>query len=355
MAVSQKEIARHLGVSQALVGMALNDHPRISSSTRERVLNAAQQLGYDANLNQGARQMAARRHGVTISYDVIAVCTRPGRSSLHQQPAESEILDGIETAAERSGVDVLLCRLHSDRLPRLIEKEEVDGVIMLTGYAQQLKRVRQGSTPVVHMGSAIPLCHSVSTQSYQGILQATEHLINLGHRQIAFIGHDVNVGYEESIVLDTAKQRLAGFHDAMRKAGLPVEYVDSSLEESYLEYGARAFEALWEKSDASITGLVCYNDRLAMGAIQSAQKIGLKIPTDLSVVGFDDVSFNYGFEPRITSVRYDRFQMGVRAVEILMQVREGKDGEGAPYIQEELPVEFVEGVTTAQPKTRSSS
>src|SRR5690606_3327667 len=137
-------------------------------------------------------------------------------------------------------------------------------------------------------------------------------------------------------------------------ANLPVVFVENSLLESFPEEGARTFRALWEQSGHSLTAVVCYNDTLAMGVIQAARKMGVKVPQDLSVVGFDAVSPRYSFEPFITSVGFDRVLMGKRAVEILMQYREGEvlSLHKSTFIDEELPVHFVEGATTAPPRDR---
>ena len=145
----------------------------------------------------------------------------------------------------------------------------------------------------------------------------------------------------------------------MQKAKLPVKHVDCSLRDSFPEDGARAFIALWKQSTKKITAVVCYNDTLAMGVIQAAQEMGLAVPKDLSVVGFDAISTRFAFEPFISSVGYDRGLMGKRAVEILMQVRESVNGRSdeaiqhGKMIQEELPVHFVEGATTAPPRMKN--
>jgi LacI family transcriptional regulator len=357
MAVSQKEIANFLGVSQALVGMALNDHPRISAATRERVENAAKQLGYDRDLNSGARQMAAKRHGIRMLNNVIAVCSNPSSMPMHQQPFETDILNGIESVTDKLGVDVLMCRLRPVRLPRLIEKQEVDGAITVSSSVETLSALKHLDFPVVHLGSAAPGIHSVSAEHYRGTALVTSHLLDLGHRQVAYIGYDVKRMPDESVLADAAKERFRSFCEVMETSGIAVKYAASSLSKSFPEYGARAFEALWKQSRHGLTAVVCYNDTLAMGVVQAAQQMGLAVPRDLSVVGFDAVSDRFSFLPFITSAGYDRVLMGRRAVEILLQCRHGNilspKGKNK-FIREVLPVHFVEGATTAPPRKRMS-
>lgn len=351
--VTLKDVAKELGVSAHSVSAVLNGNAkryRISPATSERIATKARQMGYDPDDNRGARLMAARKHGVKILNDVIALCTIPSSASLHQQPYESEVLDGIESAADRFGLDVLQCRLRPTRLPRLIEKGEVDGVIMLSGWPEHFRVIQGLKLPIVKLGSSFSGAHSVSARHYDGVFAATSHLIRLGHTKIAFIGHDARLGPDESTLADAARRRLAGFRAAMENANLSTPFVDATLRESFPEYGARAFQSLWEYSRASITAVVCYNDTMAMGVISQARELGLRVPEDLSVAGFDNISQPYGFEPQIASVHFSRFQMGVRAVEILMKVRDSSADEIAEYFQEELPVEFVPGATTAVPR-----
>jgi len=351
--VTLKDVAREAGVSAHSVSAVLNGKAkryRISQATCDRIIEMAQHMGYDPEDNRSARQMAARKHGTKILNNVIAVCTILGPSPLHEQPFESLILSGIESMADEHDLDVLQCRLRPSRLPRLIEKGEVDGVIMLSSNAEHFSVIKQLALPIVKIGSSYPSVHSVSAQHHRGTQLATSHLTGLGHRQLAYIGHAINLGPDESTLADAAAQRLAGFRTAMGEVPGTMEYVESTLRESYPEDGARTFKKLWEQSQGKLTGVVCYNDTLAMGVVEAAKEMGLDVPGDLSVVGFDNVSQRYGFLPHITSVHFDRHQMGVRSVDIVLKMREW-NGQGEPdYIQDELPVILVEGATTALPR-----
>ena len=351
--VTLKDVAREAGVSAHSVSAVLNGKAkqyRISQATCDRILEMAREMGYDPDDNRSARQMAARKHGTKILNNVIAVCTIPGPAPLHEQPFESMILSGIESMADEHDLDVLQCRLRPSRLPRLIEKGEVDGVIMLSSNVEHFNVIKQLALPVVKIGSSYPSVHSVSAQHSRGTYLSTSHLALLGHRYLGYIGHDTYLGPDESTLVDAAAQRLAGFRQALQEVPGTVEYVESTLRESYPEDGARTFKKLWEQSQGKLTGVVCYNDTLAMGVVEAANAMGLDVPGDLSVVGFDNVSQRYGFLPHITSVHFDRHLMGVCSVDIVLKMREW-NGQGQPkYIQNELPVTFVEGATTAVPR-----
>jgi DNA-binding LacI/PurR family transcriptional regulator len=361
MAVTLTDVARAANVSTHSASGVLNgkaERYRISQATQERIKKVALELGYDPANSHNARQMAARKHGIKIPNNVIAVCT-VNSPPLHQQPFHSEVLDGIEIEADKQGMDVLQCRLRPERLPRLIERGEVDGIIALSARMDQIHTFQQIGLPIIKIGSASPGCHSVSAAHFKGVSLATSHLIDLGHKNIAFIGRDLTPTATKSALLDATKQRFDGYLDAMKKANLPVEYEEFSIEDYNPGDGANTFRELWKVAAGKITAVVCYNDTLAMGVIQAAMALGLHVPRDLSVVGFDAVSTNFSFEPIISSVEYDRELMGKRAVEILMQSRNttgqasGEREQEAKFIHEELPVHFVEGATTAPVRNMS--
>lgn len=356
MTVKLTDVAREAGVSTHSVSGVLNgkaERYRISQATQDRIRKAAAELGYDPDNNRSARQMAARKYGVKIPNDVIAVCTI-NSAPLHQQPFQCDVMDGIESEADKQGMDVLQCRLRPERLPRLIEKGEVDGIITLSARMDQIHTFQQLGLPVVKMGSASPGIHSVSADHYNGVLMTTNHLIDLGHRHIVFIGRDLTPTAPKSALLDATEKRFSGYLDAMKNANLPVEYADFSIVGYEPESGANTFRELWKAANGKVTAVVCYNDTLAIGVIQAARALGLSVPRDLSVVGFDAISAHFSFEPVITSIGYDRVLMGKKAVEILMHAR-NTTGQAADegqkdttIVQEELPVHFVNGATTAQ-------
>ncbi len=353
--ITLKDVAEQAGVSTQLVSVVLNGKAqkyRVSQATQERVEEMARQMGYDPESNRSARQMAARKHGKKLPNNVIAVCALPSVRSFHEQPFEAPILDGIESAADRFGLDVLLCRLHPEKMPRLITKGEVDGIVMVSGRPNFLDAFRQLNIPVVKTGSSPPGCDTVMAQDREGIYQATSHLIGLGHTQIGFIGHAVEATVGESILIYNAKERLAGYLEAMKEADLPATFITTPPCQGYAGDGAKGFKRLWRESQGSLTAVVCYNDILAMGMIQAAQEMKLSVPGDVSVTGFDNISKHYDATTMVSSVDYDRRQIGIRAVEILMQVRDAGEAR-TEFVLEKIPTVFREGNTTAAPRKKN--
>ena len=356
--VTLKDVARESGVSVPLVSAVVNGKAaqyRISKTTQEKVEEMARQMGYGPNNNRSARQMAARKHGTRIANNVIAIIALAELSkspSLHHSPYDSEILRGIDSKAFELGLDVLICRHFGGKLPRLLEQGEVDGVIPLASTLESLHHIMACGLPVTKIISVYESDHNhnVLIDNKTGTEEATRHLIKLGHRHIAYIGHRIARDVSDSTLLGAARERYAGYEQAMQEAGLSLQYVAATLVEQSMAAAGAAMDRLWEQSHGEITAVVAYNDVMAMGIVRSLQKRGLKVPEDVSVTGFDDVSMNFAFEPQLSSVRYDRFNLGQRAVEVLFNSRpQWLAGETMNLVREVWPVEFVERGSTAPP------
>lgn len=359
--VTLKDVAEKAGVSTQLVSVVVNgkaEQYRIAPATSERIARLAQRMGYDPENHRGARQLAARKSGQRLPSDVIAVCTvvksgdgASGRvSSAYNHPYDGDILQGIEAMAVEAGLDVLICRHCAEKVPRLIERQDVDGVVILSAGDEVMAQIAQLQLPAVKLVTKRAAFHNITVANAQGIYESTRHLASLGHQRIAYLGHliapDAGEFYQAS------RARFTGFQQAMRDCGLKAEHVEVGLTLQNTEVAAAAMDRLWEESRGEITAVVCYNDILAMGAIRSLEKRGVSVPKDVSVTGFDDISRQFAFTPHITSVFYDRFQLGRRAVEILWDVRPPwLAGEPFPLVREELPVELAVRESTAPART----
>jgi DNA-binding LacI/PurR family transcriptional regulator len=350
--VTLKDVARESGFSVPLVSAVVNgkaDQYRISQATREKVEAMARQMGYGPDNNRSARQMAARKHGTRIAYNVIAISAAVEHDrthSVHHSPFAGELLRGIDYMAYQCGLDVLMCRHYDNKLPRFLEQREVDGIIPLVSTEESRRQIEALGLPMVQLiGPRKGIPHSILIENKRGMWEAVRHLVKLGHRHIAYIGQ------EKSSFQGAPRERYAGYEQAMREGGLPLEYVDVTRKETTMTAAGFTMDALWERSHGEITAVACYNDVYAMGAIRSLRKRGLRVPEDVSVTGFDDVSEEYSFEPRLTSVYFDRFQLGQRAVEVLFHSRpQWLAGEAIEPVHEIFPVQFVERGSTAPPR-----
>ena len=347
MPVTQKEIADRLGVSRQLVSFALSGRPGVSAKVRENVRLLAQELGYEAHTNRSARMLAGRRNGRRAKSGIIAlILPSPTSSPIRNHPFHSQLMDNIELEAEVRGLDLFICSIRNGGIPPLVRELGVDGMVTM-GYNDSIfETAREDGIPAVVFFHDAPGVICLQIDVRKGMVQAAEHLIGLGHRSIAYLGH--------SPEFPNAIDRVAGYVDALKKHALPIEdrLQEVSIVSQSTTVGARGFDALLARDPSfartgkpHFTGLVCYNDTLAMGAVERAEELGISVPDDLSVVGFDDVSAAQGFRPALTSVSFDRAAMGRRAVALLC----AEDGTPADY-RETFPTHVEVRASSGMPR-----
>ena len=322
-----REVAKAAGVSTATVSRALSDPARVSGEVRGRVVAAVARLGY--TVNSAARNLRRNDTGV-----VLVLVPDIGN------PFFSKLLKGVEQQARELSYSVLIGDTGTDnsRLEiymRQVAARRVDGMILLNG------RLPGGdaaaTVPLVVVSERVP----GATVPMVGIDNATaaglavRHLRALGHSRIAHIaGPDGNVLTED---------RARGYQDTLRTspgtAAPRVAHGDFSIES-----GRRAARALM-KGRRLPTAIFAANDEMAMGAIVELKALGLAVPADVSVVGFDDIEFAAAYDPPITTLRQPRFEMGRVAMALL-----GDRLRGAARAAERvvLPVELVTRGSTAQ-------
>lgn len=332
MSVTQQQIADKLQISRSLVAMALKGHSSVAQGTQERVREAARELGYNESSNQAARQLITKRYGRQLRTNTLAMIFPPMQSSPRHIPFYMPLIEGVETETQQLGLDMCICLMRSGNLPRIVEAHGVDGVITLVESAEQIAAMHKLGIPVVTFQDHTGATHNIDRDDQSGIYQATRHLLALGHRNIAFLG----VSKEPSTAA-----RLQGYLDAMKEANITVrdEWIDITLELPAITVGplcvgchecagCRGWQLLREKNGGSaerrpdISAIVCHNDPVAMGVIYHAQRDGLKVPRDLSVTGFDNVSGQYHFQPEVTSIHIPHKEMGAGAVHLLLQALE---------------------------------
>lgn len=342
-AVTQRQIAEEVGVTQQLVALALQNSPRVAAETRRRIWDTAQRLGYDRHANRHARALAAERHGRKLASDILAVVLEP----IQSMPAASDpyfrsFLDGIESEAGQRNLDVLIVPMRPVGLPWLIAQGWVDGVITL-GAHRTPPELEKAAFPVVALGAAGK--PGLVPDDFDGAYQTTRHLLELGHRRIA---------YARPRDWASAAAREDGWRRALEAAGVAFDaaLLDCQAADVHLEAGGAAWTRLRARTD--FTALVCHNDPMAMGAVQAAQAAGVAVPRALSVAGFDDVSLAYHFQPAITSVRFDAAAMGRRAVALICEMNRDEHKTGAAKSQT-FPVTLAQHASTAPPQTPKSS
>ncbi|KRE71133.1 LacI family DNA-binding transcriptional regulator [Arthrobacter sp. Soil762] len=314
--VGIKDVAVAAGVSVTTVSHVLNDvkYARISPETRDKVKSAAEQLGYGPNrLAQALRTQRTGMLGL-VSEDIATT------------PHAGRIILGADEAARARGYNLMIINTSGTASPEsrdadveaLLERR-VDGILYATMYHRHVQvPVNLGSVPSVLVDSVSTggSITAVVPDEEGGARAAVGILLAAGHTRIGFLNNTDNV--------PATRDRLRGFRATLTEAGLDGDAAPVESEISEVQGGYEAARRMLGREDRP-TGLFCYNDRMAMGAYRAAAELGLSIPGDLSVVGFDDQELiAANLYPGLTTVALPHYEMGAWAAENLIDAIEGK-------------------------------
>jgi LacI family transcriptional regulator len=308
MAVSVKDVAQTAGVSLGTVSNVLNRPDKVRPNTRERVERVMRELGFVRN--ESARQLKAGRSS-TIGYIMLDATN----------PFFTDVAAGMETAAEGAGLSLFLCnsdqRLERERsyLGRL-EQQRVQGILItpVDPESRLIDDLQQRGTPVVLVDRTgeRQRCCSVAVDDVLGGRLAADHLLDLGHERIAFVGGPETLGQ--------VRERRAGALQALTATGhAPGDLVDVPTDALSIAEGMGAAERIagMARSERP-TAVFCANDMLALGVLQRCVALGLRVPDDLAIVGYDDIVFAAAAAVPLSSVRQPRREMGRQAAELLV-------------------------------------
>ncbi len=321
-----KDIAHLAGVSTATVSRALSDSHLVTEATRQKVQAAARQLDYRMNVR-------ARNLRIQKSMAVLLVVRNMSN------PFYLEIFKGVEAVAREAGY-VLLMGNTEDEAARDIEYFDMlrdgnaDGMILMTGQMpedHQLLNVGTDMVPVVVALEAIEnsgLAH-VQIDNREACRKAVRHLIDLGHRRIGHIAGPV-----PEIL---GRLRREGYRRTMAEAGLAVADSHEAVGDYSIQSGRRCCRQIFEAGDPP-TALFCANDEMAFGAIGELRDMGLRVPDDVSVVGFDDIVISDSFSPPLTTIRQPCVDIGQTAMTMLLDILSGRRTE--PEIKL-IPTELI--------------
>ncbi|RIH86482.1 LacI family DNA-binding transcriptional regulator [Calidithermus roseus] len=305
-----RKVALEAGVSIATVSRVLNNPQRVSAATRERVLEAAARLGYRPNpLGQRLRKGRAETVGVVI----------PAPQGRFADSFFLELLAGLGEGLSEVGLDLLVTTSppgpqELSCYQRLVESKRVDGLVLARTRRldERIVYLLKRKIPFVAHGRSDLIDEPfpyLDIDGEQGFHKATQHLLNLGHRDIAFIGapHELNF----------AQHRLKGYQRALAEAGLPLraEWVlEGDLSE---ESGYQLTQALLGLPQPP-TALLCANDLMALGALRALRERGLKAGREVSVIGYDDILLAHYTDPPLSTLHQPFHAMGRRLVEMLL-------------------------------------
>ena len=343
MRVSIKDVAEAAGVSYSTVSRALSDSPLVKAETKARVQRLAQEMGYSPD--------AIARSLVTQKTRTVGVVV-----TTITDPFVAEVVEGVEDMAQANDYTVILTSMASAASEparelaavEMLRTKRVDSVIVTSSrvgalYLEHLERI---GVPVVlvnnHNEQSGRYTFSVGVDNQHGGCLATAHLVQQGHRRVAYVSGPADHS-------DDA-ERLAGYRQALDEADIPFDPALVLRGNSRLDGGAQALRRLAGLATPP-TAVFCYNDMTAIGLISMARRENLSVPKDLAVVGFDDIPLAAHIYPPLTTVAQPQRDMGRQAMDMALALMAAGDDLAAPLsdivVRCKLVVRESSGVKTA--------
>jgi DNA-binding LacI/PurR family transcriptional regulator len=315
--VRLEDVARHAGVSMKTVSNVVHDFPHVSDKMRERVQRSIDVLGYRPNAI--GRGLATGRTGLlALAFADVSL------------PYFAELARVVSAAAGRLGYRLLLEQTDGsiEEERAIVSSSEaglVDGVVFQPSVMSGIELAQhRADVPLVLLGEGpAPLSHDhVMIDNVEAATRATMHLAGLGRRRIGFFGHEIGSPSQ------TSKVRLMGYQRGLEQAGLPLDMALLVPSEEISARGANA--SLGAALDAGLRfdALVCRDDLAAIGALRALQERGFRVPEDVAIVGWDDISMASFTHPTLTTVAPDTRALARTALDLLEERIAGFDGLG---------------------------
>jgi len=325
-----KEVAKHAKVSTATVSRTINGSGKVTARTAERVRKAIKELNFYPNTH--ARTLVSGRSrmlGLIIS-DIT-------------NPFFPELVKHFEDQAVQKGLEVIIAntdykpRRMAECIRRMVERK-VDGAAIMTSEADPalLLELTRRNIPTVFMdtGKNSSLSANINIDYGQGIQEGLQHLFSLNHRRIAFISGPLN--------LQSARRRLDAFVAGMKARGIKAENEMIEKGDHRIEGRVLAMRNLLRLA-APPTAVMTSNDLTAIGALGTIHDAGLEVPRDISLIGFDDISFAHLTQPPLTTIRLSRSQLAITALAALERLMRGENEEEVDYT---IPTHLVMRAST---------
>ena len=323
--VTIRDVASHAGVSHQTVSRVINHSEQVRSETQERVKEAIKELNYrPSRLAQSMVTQKTRTIGLVVA-DIT-------------NPFFFEVARGVQDAALAQGYNVFVC--NTDDNPQgeqdvltLLASQEVDGVILSTASSsdEELLAFAENYKPLVVINRDIdhPKASLVNVDICKGAKLAIEHLIDRGHTRIAMLSHEGH--------LPDKVRRALGYRETLEAHGITPNDEWLLLAPPNLTGGYDATQLLL-KGHPEITAIFTYNDLMAIGALRGCHDMGLRVPQDCAIMGFDDIKFSAMTQPSLSSISFDKYAVGQTAMKRLLEMFEEPD---VIYESIRLDVELV--------------
>lgn len=327
MLITIYDIAQFTGFSPTTVSKVFNGYSDVSEKTRRKILDAADELGYVPNAH--ARSLTTKR-----SWMIGVLFIEPsGAGILH--PYFGGVIEGFKQIATSKGYDLMfISKDIGGKRSGYLEHckiRGIDGVVVVLPDASDpyFQELLESNIPCVLLDQESTVKSTVYSDNAAGVRQAVTYLHSIGHRKIAHIGGGPTFAGE---------QRLNGYKQAMQELGLMInpQHVVQGSYDYTIESGSRAMEELL-KANERPTAVFAAGDNLAVGAMMAMKRHGLRVPEDISLVGFDDIEMAKFLTPALTTVRQNTYVLGSKAADMLIYSIEG----GEDVQKGVIPVELV--------------
>ncbi|WP_298455952.1 LacI family DNA-binding transcriptional regulator [uncultured Cellulomonas sp.] len=333
---TQTEVAARAGVSAATVSKVLNGHKDVAAATRARVYQAIESMGYRS---PSARAHAAQLPQVLAFADGIATAYT------------ATLLDGVISAGQSLGVDIVVRfgarPAAGDPATSRTLPLGCIGIVAITYGMRSVDGLEApANLPVVVIDPSTTQPEhwmTIASTNWAGAKAATEHLIDLGHRRIGWLG-----GPTESVA---SSDRLHGYRAALQSAGLPLDEEIEVNGDFSVDFGRTAARSLLSREPRP-SALVAANDEIAIGAIEAARSMGLGIPDDVSVVGYDGIPQASWSTPRLTTVQQPLTDMGRMAVRMIVDSARGVPPESRNI---QLVTRLLQQESTSAPRVTAGA
>lgn len=326
MRITIGELAKIAGVSKTTISRVINSKPDVDPGTREKILSLISQYGFQPNAFARAISQKQSNHiGLLIPHKAEYVFSNP---------FYTEVMRGVSTAVDENGYYLLICYAHEVNYMDMYKQKRVDGFVLLSPgsfHKHIIEALNVGSVPFISTARLLGEAEMtyVDVDNFAGASMLMEHLVSLGHERIAFIGKPT---------LQSSQDRLSAYQTVLEKAGIKYDpelalVTDTSSVESGHEYTLRLL-----RSQKPPTAIFLANDVMAIGAINAAHETGLRVPEDISIVGFDDIPFSNYTSPPLTTVHQPAFEKGVRAAELLINLLETQEPQESVILPMQMAV-----------------
>ena len=339
------DVAREAGVSKTTVSFAFNSPGRVKPATAARIHEVAGRLGYEPH---PVARLLAQRGSQTIG-----LLTPQALSVMFANPFFASFSEGVAAVAEENGFALQFISPLRGSLARAVNRSAVDGVVAigLSGDHPEVEQIRRARLPTVLVDSAAFAGHTlVDIDDEVAAFTAAEHLLGLGHGAFLVVGveppHPTTPLDPDGVL----GRRLAGYRRALGASGIDLEAAQIMVAPASIPGGRAAFHRAWGTGQRP-TAVLAMSDAIAVGVIRAARDLGVGVPAELSVVGFDDIDLAEHVDPALTTVRQPIRAKGREAAELLLAAIAG----GTDHLRERRRLEtelVVRGSSAVAPLRR---